>query len=159
MSATVSKKIAVFPGSFDPLTKGHENIILRGLSIFDEIIVAIGINSQKQSMFSQEKRIEWLKLTFKDYSSISVANYDGLTVNFCREMNAKFILRGIRSVADMEYERNIADMNAALAPEIETVFMFSAQGLSAINSALVRDIYKNKGSVRSFLPDSLAKDF
>jgi pantetheine-phosphate adenylyltransferase len=159
MSAATLKKIALFPGSFDPITKGHENIILRGAEVFDEIIVAIGTNAQKQTMFSLEKRLELLKSTFLNNHKITVTHYEGLTVNFCKQINADFILRGIRSVTDMEYERSIADMNALLAPEIETVFMFSGHGLSAINSTLIRDIYRNQGDIKPFLPEAISKDF
>lgn len=148
----MSPKIAVFPGSFDPVTNGHVDVINRGLKLFDEIIIAIGINSEKKYMFDLKKRKQWLEEIYKTNSSVSVQSYTGLTVDFCKEAGADFILRGVRSVSDMEFERSIATMNKALTPDIETVFLFSDPSVSAISSTIVRDIIRNDGDAAQFIP-------
>lgn len=152
------KRIAVYPGTFDPVTKGHENLVRRALPLFDEIIVAIGHNSKKQSYFPIEKRLEWLNKVFSPYPNVSVEVFDGLTVHFCQKKQAQFILRGLRSSADFEYERNIAQANNSLANNIETVFLVSAAGLSAINSSIVRDIHRHGGNTTPFIPDGIVLD-
>ena len=149
------KKTAVFPGSFDPVTKGHESIIKRALPLFDEIIIAIGVNSQKNYLFPLEQRKKWLKQIFVNEPKIRVETYEGLTVNFCRKTNAGFILRGLRTSADFEFERSIAQMNKAMADNIETIFIVGNPGLSAINSTIVRDIIRNGGDASQFLPEGL----
>ena len=149
------KKIAVFPGSFDPITKGHESIILRALPLFDEIIVAIGNNSNKKNYFPLAKRQKWIKDVFAKQSKIKVVSYTGLTVHFCKKMNAKYILRGLRTSADFEFERGIAQMNKAMNNEIETVFILTTPELSAINSTIVRDIIKHGGNIAPFVPEVL----
>ena len=151
----MSKKIAVFPGSFDPVTKGHTDIINRGLKLFDEIIIAIGINSEKKYMFDLKKREQWLEEIYKNNSNVSVRSYTGLTVDFCKNSGADFILRGVRSVSDMEFERSIATMNKALVPGIETVFLFSDPSVSAISSTIVRDIIRNGGDASQFIPEGI----
>ncbi len=152
------KRIAVYPGTFDPVTKGHQDMVLRALPLFDEIIVAIGYNSQKQCYFPIEKRVAWLKKVFEPYPQVSVEVYEGLTIHYCKNKNARFILRGLRSSTDFEYERNIAQANNSLAPEIETVFLVSTVGLSAINSSIVRDIHRYGGNTIPFIPDGIVLD-
>jgi pantetheine-phosphate adenylyltransferase len=152
------RRIAVYPGTFDPVTKGHEALVLRALPLFDEIIVAIGHNSKKQSYFSIEKRVEWLKQVFKDHPQVKIDTFDGLTVNYCKEKGARFIFRGLRSSTDFEFERNIAQANNTLTPEIETIFIVSSPGLSAINSSIVRDIHRHGGDVSHFIPDGIVLD-
>lgn len=145
-------KIAVFPGSFDPITVGHESIILRSLKLFDKVILAIGVNSQKNYMFSLDQRKKSLKTCFSDYPQIEITDYSGLTVDYCKKINANFIIRGLRVAADFEFERNIALMNKELAPEIETIFLISEPKHSALSSTVVRDIYRNGGDISKFVP-------
>jgi pantetheine-phosphate adenylyltransferase len=149
------QKVAVFPGSFDPVTKGHQSIIVRALPLFDKIIVAIGINSQKKYLFSLEQRKKWLEETFSGHSKIEIQTYEGLTVNFCRKINAQYILRGLRNPADFEFERNISQMNQSMEPNIETIFLVTCPEYSAINSTIVRDIISNKGNAKQFVPDEI----
>lgn len=148
----MAARICLFPGSFDPLTLGHVNIINRTVGLFDKLVIGIGTNSSKQPMFSIEQRTEWIKEVFKKDARIEVASYEGLTIDFCRKINAHYILRGIRFVSDFEYERAIADMNHSLAPEIESIFLTSAAAHSSISSTLVRDVIRNGGDARQFLP-------
>jgi pantetheine-phosphate adenylyltransferase len=148
-------KIAVFPGSFDPITKGHVDIIRRALPMFDEIIVGIGYNSNKHYFFSQNTREHFIKQTFSNEKKIKVMRYQGLTINFCREVKAQYILRGLRTSADFEFERVIAQMNHSMAPEIETVFLISNPALSHISSTVVRDILANQGDISVFVPESV----
>jgi pantetheine-phosphate adenylyltransferase len=145
-------RICLFPGSFDPLTLGHVNIIQRAVGLFDQLIIGIGTNSSKQPMFSIEQRTEWIEEVFAKETKVTVQPYEGLTIDFCRKINAKYILRGIRFVSDFEYERAIADMNHSLAPEIESIFLTSAAAHSSISSTLVRDVIRNGGDARQFLP-------
>jgi pantetheine-phosphate adenylyltransferase len=144
--------IAVFPGSFDPITKGHESIVLRALPLFDSIIVAIGNNSTKSYMYHIEKRKKWLEQTFASHSKVKVVDYASLTIDLCRKHDAKFILRGLRSAADYEYEANIAKMNRLMEPGIETIFMLSLPEFSGIHSTIIREIVKHKGDVSQFIP-------
>ncbi len=148
-------RIAVFPGSFDPFTNGHKEIIERAYNMFDQIIVAIGYNSEKKNYFSLEQREAWIREVFKGKDKISVNSYQGLTVEFCREKNANYILRGLRNSTDFEYEKNIGQMNRSISPEIETVFLLSSPELSAINSNIVRDIIRHGGDASQFLPKEI----
>jgi len=148
-------KIALFPGSFDPITRGHVDVILKGLSIFDKIIVAIGVNSKKQSLFTMEQRMGWIKEVFKEQDRVEVISYQGLTIEFCKEVNAGFILRGIRSGGDFEYEQSIAYANKVMVPEVETVFLLSSPSYNNISSTIVRDIIINKGNYSKFVPEGL----
>lgn len=145
-------KIAVFPGSFDPITIGHVDIVKRSIPLFDKIIVAIGVNTQKKYLFSLEKRTEWIKEVFKDYPTIEVSSYIGLTINYCKEIGAQYLLRGIRSASDFEYEKTIAHLNHTMESEIETILMLSASEYSSISSTIVREIILGKGDVSKFVP-------
>lgn len=150
------KRIAIFPGSFDPITLGHESIIKRALPLFDEIIVAIGINSTKQYYFPIDKRKAWIEQVFKGESKVRVMNYEGLTVDFCKKVNANYILRGLRTSADFEFERGIAQMNKAMVNDIETIFILTTPELSAINSTIIRDILKHGGDASAFVPKGIS---
>ncbi|HEA28563.1 MAG TPA: pantetheine-phosphate adenylyltransferase [Leeuwenhoekiella sp.] len=145
---------AVFPGSFDPLTLGHYDIIERGLTLFDEIILAIGINAEKKYMFSEDQREHFLTETFKDEPRIKVMRYEGLTVDFCKANDAAFILRGLRNPGDFEFEKAIAHTNRKLA-KIETVFLLTSSGKSYISSSIVRDVIRNKGDYTGLVPDEV----
>jgi pantetheine-phosphate adenylyltransferase len=149
------KRIALFPGSFDPITKGHENILRRALPLFDEIIIAIGKNSSKQSYFTIEQREKWIKQVFANEPKVRIETYTGLTINFCKKMNARYILRGLRTSADFEFEKSIAQNNNVMAPEIETIFILPIPELSAINSTIVRDIVRNGGDASPFVPNGI----
>lgn len=148
-------KIAVFPGSFDPITKGHQDIIERVSPLFDKIIVAIGQNSAKKYHFDLEQRTNFINLTFNNNSKIEVTTYNGLTVNFCKTVNANYIVRGIRNSADYMYENAIAQMNKAMENNIETIYIPTVPELSAINSTIVRDILINGGNVEQFVPSAI----
>jgi pantetheine-phosphate adenylyltransferase len=147
------KKIAVFPGSFDPITKGHESIILRALPLFDEIIIAVGINSDKKGYFPVEQRIEWIKQVFKNDPKIKVQSYHGLTVDFCRLVKAKYILRGLRTSADFEFERSIGQINKQLYGDIETIFLLTQPEHTSLNSSIVREIVRYNGDASQFVPE------
>ncbi|MBW6497478.1 MAG: pantetheine-phosphate adenylyltransferase [Bacteroidales bacterium] len=148
-------RVALFPGSFDPITKGHESIILRAVPLFDKIIIAIGRNAEKSGFFPIEKRKEWLRKVFENYPTIEIIEYEGLTVELCRKLNVRFILRGLRTSADFEFERSIGQMNKKMMPELETLFMLTVPEHTAINSSLVRDIIKNGGDASQFVPDQV----
>jgi pantetheine-phosphate adenylyltransferase len=149
------KRIAVFPGSFDPITRGHENVVNRAAHLFEEIIVAIGHNTTKQTMFPLEKRLEWVKQTFAGNSKVRVEVYEGLTVDFCKKNGATFLLRGLRNGGDFEYERTIAHMNKALWSELETVLVFTDPEFASVHSTVIREILKNNGDVSQFVPTSI----
>ena len=149
------QRIAVFPGSFDPLTLGHVDIINRGLSVFDTIIIGIGNNAEKKYMFPLGEREEWIKKTFENEARITVKSYHGLTVDFCKSVNAGFILRGLRNAADFEFEKAIAHMNGAISEKIETVFVLSDLKFGALSSSIIRDIIRNGGNPAEFLPVSV----
>lgn len=147
-------KKAIFPGSFDPITSGHYDIILRGVKLFDELIIAIGVNADKKYMFSLEQRKKFIEDSFKHEPKIKVVTYKGLTVDFCQENNVDFILRGLRNPADFEFEKAIAHTNRDLAP-IETVFLLTAASTSYISSSIVRDVIRNDGDYTKLVPDSV----
>jgi pantetheine-phosphate adenylyltransferase len=148
-------KIAVFPGSFDPVTKGHENIIQRALPLFDQVVIGIGYNSEKKYLFTEEKRKQFIEKTFGDEKKIRVMSYKGLTVDFCKVVGAQYILRGLRTSADFEFDWAIGQMNHSMVKGIETVFLLSEPGLSHIASTIVRDILRHKGDASVFVPDAI----
>ncbi len=145
-------KIAVFPGSFDPITVGHLDIVKRALPLFDKIIIAIGVNTQKKYLYSLATRLQWLKDVFGDDPKVEITSYEGLTINFCKEKKADYIVRGIRSSADFEYEKTIAHLNNAMEETLETILILSKPELSSISSTIVREIIKGKGDVSKFVP-------
>ncbi|NSL91095.1 pantetheine-phosphate adenylyltransferase [Chitinophaga sp. Mgbs1] len=145
-------RTCLFPGTFDPITLGHTDIINRGLDLFDRLVIGIGVNSSKTPMFKPEERIEWIRNIYKDDARVEVTFYEGLTVDFCKKIGARYILRGIRYVSDFEYEKAIADVNRTVAPEIETILLSTSPQYSSIASTLVRDIYRYGGDVTPFLP-------
>ncbi len=149
------RRIAVFPGSFDPITIGHDSVIRRGSSLFDECIVAVGINAQKHYLFSLEQRIAWLEEVFSDEERIRIDSFRGLTIEYCKRIGAQYILRGLRNPNDFEFERNIAQMNKAMAPGIETVLLPTLPEHTAISSTIVRDIIRNDGDPSPFVPQGV----
>jgi pantetheine-phosphate adenylyltransferase len=151
------KRRAVFPGSFDPITLGHESIVLRALPLFDEIIIAIGSNALKNYYFTIEQRKAWIEEVFRDYPHISVTTYEGLTVDFCRQQNVNYILRGLRTSADFEFERGIGQVNKQMYPQLETVFLLTTPELTAITSSIIRDVVRNGGDASQFVPACVAK--
>ncbi|MBC7760119.1 MAG: pantetheine-phosphate adenylyltransferase [Phormidesmis sp. FL-bin-119] len=145
-------KIALFPGSFDPVTKAHVDILRRAIPLFDKVVIGIGLNSTKAAFLDIERRKAMLQAVFADEKKVEVLTYEGLTVEFCKKIGASYMIRGIRTVSDFEYEKAIAQMNHALVPEIESIFIVSKPGYSSISSTIVRDIMRNKGDVRQFIP-------
>ncbi len=151
-------KIAVFPGSFDPITIGHVDIVKRSIPLFDKIIIAIGVNTQKKYLFKLEQRKKWIQDVFKEYPSIEVSNYEGLTINYCKSIGAQYLLRGIRSASDFEYEKTIAHLNHTMNADIETILMLSPPEYSSISSTIVREIILGKGDVSQFVPNEIASE-
>ena len=147
-------KRAVFPGSFDPITLGHLDILERSIPLFDEIIIGVGTNSEKKYMFSLKKRMDFIEETFSNYNKISVSQYEGLTIDFCKKIQADFIIRGLRNPADFEFEKAIAHTNRKLSG-IETVFMLTAAKTSFISSSIVREIISNQGDYTQLVPSSV----
>ena len=145
-------RIALFPGTFDPFTLGHEDVVRRALPLFDAVVIGIGLNSAKQPMFPVEARLAWLREIFADAPAVRVATYTGLTVGFCREIGARFMLRGLRTVADFEYERAIAEMNRTQAPEVETIFLACDSRWAAVSSTIVRELVRHGGDVSRAVP-------
>lgn len=148
-------RICLFPGTFDPITLGHTDIIDRALPLFDKIIVGVGLNSAKAPMFSAEQRLQWIKEIYKNESKVEGGIYEGLTVNYCKLIHAQFILRGIRYVSDFEYEKTIADANRTMDKTIETVFLTGEPKYTSVASTIVRDIIRNNGDASPFLPDAV----
>ena len=149
------ERIAIFPGSFDPFTIGHESIVRRAFSLFDKIFIAIGYNTNKRGFFPLEKREGWIKQVFENDPQVVVDYYEGLTVDFCRKVNAKYILRGLRTAADFEYERAIAQINKAMYPGLETVFLLTTPEYTPVTSTIIRDIIRQGGDATKFLPNSI----
>ena len=146
------KKIAVFPGSFDPITVGHVDLLLRAIPLFDKIVIAVGINSQKKYLFDLDQRLKWLNEVFADYPTVEVTHFEGLTANFCKKLDAKYLLRGLRNASDFDYEKTISQMNNIIGDGIETIFLISNPEFSHISSTIVREIIKGKGDVSAFVP-------
>jgi pantetheine-phosphate adenylyltransferase len=150
------KRIALFPGSFDPFTKGHEDIVLRGLKLFDEIVVAIGFNSSKSvRYFEIEFMVDRIKSTFKDYPNIRVVTFSELTAEFAKKNGARYLLRGLRNTTDFEYENSIAQVNRYLNEELESVFLITSPQFASISSSIIREVHRYQGDVSSFLPYKL----
>jgi pantetheine-phosphate adenylyltransferase len=150
-----NKKIALFPGSFDPFTKGHEDIVLRSLSLFDEIIIAIGYNSAKKRYFDSEFMTSKIEETFASYKNIKVIVYNELTADLAKKTNASFIVRGLRNTTDFEYENSIAEINKNINNDLETVFLITTPKLAHISSTIIREVHKYDGDVSAFLPYEL----
>lgn len=150
-------KIAVFPGSFDPITLGHVDILERSVDLFDKIIVAIGVNTQKKYLFSLEQRKEWLEQVFKSFDTVVVDTYEGLTMKYCEEVGANYILRGIRSSGDFEYEKTIAHLNNTMNNNLETILMLAKPEYASVSSTIVREIALGGGDVSKFVPKIVAK--
>jgi len=149
------EKIAVFAGSFDPFTVGHESIVKRSLPLFDKIIIAVGTNIHKKEFFSLEKRLEMIREVMSDETKVIVDHYTGLTIDFCKKVGAKYLLRGLRTSADFEFERAIAQLNKAMYPEIESVFLLTLPEHTPINSTIVRDIIRFGGDASKFIPKKI----
>lgn len=147
-------KKAVFPGSFDPITIGHVDIVKRGIKVFDEIIIAVGDNTDKKYMFPKEKRVEFVKQTFNNYDNIKIESYDGLTVDFCKKNNIEFMIRGLRNPADFEFEKSIALTNREMT-DIETIFFLTSPDNSFVSSSIVRDLIRNSGDYKLFIPKGI----
>jgi pantetheine-phosphate adenylyltransferase len=148
----VAKKIALFPGSFDPFTKGHHDIVQRGLKMFDEIIIAIGYNSQKSRYFPVEKMVAAIEYTYRDTPGVHVHVYNELTAELAKKNNASFLLRGLRNTTDFEYENTIAQVNQHLNPNLETVFLITDPSFAGISSTIIREVHRYQGAVADFLP-------
>jgi pantetheine-phosphate adenylyltransferase len=145
-------RVAFFPGSFDPITQGHVDIILRGKDLFDKVVVGLGRNTSKNGLYTMDQRLDLLRATFGHIDGIEVITYDGLTVNYCKDHNIPYILRGLRNSSDLDYERAIAESNRSIHPEIETIFLVSRPEYAHIQSTIVRELIKNNSSVSQFLP-------
>ncbi len=150
-------KIALFPGSFDPITIGHTNIIERALPLFEKIIVGIGNNQQKSYLFDIKQRRKWIQDIYKNYDKVTVKDYTGMTIHYCKEIGAQYLLRGIRTTADFEFEKTMAQLNQSMNADIETIIILSKPEYSHISSTIVREIIMNDGDPSQFLPDSVSK--
>tara|TARA_B100001142_G_scaffold319875_1_gene363974 strand:- start:10390 stop:10896 length:507 start_codon:yes stop_codon:yes gene_type:complete len=151
----MKNNFAIFPGSFDPITNGHVDIVHRALKIFDNIIIAIGANKKKEYMFSIQDRIKMINTVFKDNSRVIIKSYDGLTVQFCEKNNTRIIIRGIRNHLDLEYEKNIALANNTMNENIETIYFDSSKEYQFLSSSIVKDVIRHKGSLEKFLPNNI----
>ncbi len=151
-------KIAIFPGSFDPMTIGHVDLIKRAQPLFDKIVVAVGQNEQKKYLFDLSQRLAWIEKVFENAAQIEVEKYEGLTVNFAKSMNAKYLLRGLRNASDFDYEKTISQLNHIIGEGLETVFLIAHPSVSHISSTIVREIIKGEGDVSSFVPEIISKD-
>ena len=154
----MSDRIALFPGSFDPITKGHESVVMRALPLFDKIVVAFGENVSKNASFPLEQRMRWVKKTFEGQSKIEVTSFSILTIDYCQQIGAKFILRGLRNQSDFQYESNIGRINQELSPSIETIFLLTKPEDSVISSSFVKEILSFGGDIKKFVPAVVADD-
>lgn len=152
-------KIAVLPGSFDPITNGHKDIAERATGFFDKVIIAVGTNETKKSLFTLEQRINWLKEVFQDNPKIEIDHYRGLTANYCIKVGAKYMIRGLRNASDFDYEKTISQLNTIIGNGVETVFLISRPGFSHISSTIVREIIKGKGDVSELIPKSIKVNY
>lgn len=152
-------KIAVFPGSFDPITLGHLDIVKRALPLFDKIIMAVGINSIKKGLFTLEQRLDWLEAVFADEPKVVVDDFEGLTVHYCEKAKANYLIRGLRNGSDFDYEKTISQLNTIIGKDIETVFLIAKPELSHISSTIVREIIKGRGATDAFLPPQIQIDY
>lgn len=152
-------KICVFPGSFDPITVGHVDLVKRALPLFDKIIVAVGINSQKKYLFDLDKRLDWLHKVFTDYPTIEIGHFTGLTAHYCNKVNAGYLLRGLRNASDFDYEKTISQLNNIVGESLETVFLISRPQFSHISSTIVREIIIGHGDVTTFIPSQIEINF
>lgn len=148
-------KTALFPGTFDPFTNGHLDIVQKGLNLFDKVIIAVGENASKKTMFDLDTRIKWIQNCFTNEPRIEVRHYSGLTIQFCQEVEAQYILRGLRTIGDFEYEKQIAMVNSDLAPTIQSVFVLSEQKYTAVSSTVIRDLILHGGDYASYLPEGV----
>ncbi len=148
-------KTAVFPGSFDPITRGHVELVKRAVPLFDRIVVAVGVNSQKSHLFDLEQRMQWLREVFADEPTISVDSFEGLTAHYCSKIGARYLLRGLRNASDFDYEKTISQLNEIVGDGLETIFLISQPAYSHISSTIVREIIKGGGDARPFLPEDL----
>lgn len=148
----------VFPGSFDPITNGHVDLVTRAIPLFDEVIIAIGVNSQKKYLFELNQRLSWLAELFKDESKVKISHYEGLTLEFCKSIDARYILRGIRNAADFDYERTISQINYTVSKNLETVFLIARPELSHVSSTIVRELVQGRGDISSFVPKLIYND-
>ncbi len=151
----MSKRIVLFPGSFDPITKGHEALVLRAIPLFDEVVVAVGVNTAKQTMFTLAQRLEFIRNTFANYPTVKVTTYQGLTINYAVQIGANTILRGLRNSTDFDYEKSIAQMNKAISNQVDTVFFITDPELAAISSTILRELIKGGANVQPFLPNAI----
>lgn len=151
-------KIAIFPGSFDPITTGHVDLVKRALPLFDKIIVAIGVNSQKKYLFPLEQRMEWLHTVFADEPKIEVGKFQGLTAHYANEIGARYLLRGLRNASDFDYEKTISQLNNIVGEGVETIFLISQPAYSHISSTIVREIIIGQGDARPFVPEAIAEE-
>lgn len=151
-------KIAIFPGSFDPITNGHIDLVRRFAPLFDKIIVAVGVNSAKKGLFSVEQRMKWLDEVFENDPTIDVGQFEGLTVNFCKKEGAKYLIRGLRNASDFDYEKTISQLNNIIGDNVETLFFISKPEYSHISSTIVREIIKGKGDISTFVPEFMAEE-
>lgn len=148
-------QIAVFPGSFDPITSGHVDLVHRALPLFDKVIVAVGVNTQKSSLFTLDQRLEWIKTVFVEEPKVEVDYFENLTAEFCKKIGAKYLLRGLRNASDFDYEKTISQLNAIIGDGLETIFLISQPGYSHISSTIVREIIKGGGDASPFLPPQI----
>ncbi len=151
-------RIAVFPGSFDPITTGHVDLIRRAAPLFDKIVVAIGINSQKQYLFPLEQRLEWLRQVFRDTPGVEVGSFENLTAHYCQRIGARYLLRGLRNASDFDYEKTISQLNHIVGGGLDTIFLISQPAYSHISSTIVREIIKGGGDASPFVPEEVASN-